>query len=111
MREAQAVHGLRLGLLAEQVGEASPVEHIAQRQRLARQALRVGHRRREEGAAAEPCGAQGDGCKRPAPAHISFAPGRNSSRAWLKAAGWSMLAAWPASGITTFFAPGILAAM
>src|SRR5215213_3451953 len=36
---------------------------------------------------------------------------RNGSTASIKASGWSMLTAWPAAGITTFCAPGILAAM
>src|SRR3954464_10563439 len=38
-------------------------------------------------------------------------PPRNGSTASMKACGWSMLTACPAAGITTFCAPGILAAM
>src|SRR5881394_638326 len=38
-------------------------------------------------------------------------PSRNGSTASMKACGWSILTAWPAAGITTFCAPGILAAM
>lgn len=36
---------------------------------------------------------------------------RKFNRAELNTAGWSMFAAWPASGITTLRAPGILPAM
>src|ERR1700732_4273200 len=38
-------------------------------------------------------------------------PSRNGNTASINACGWSMLTAWPAAGITTFFASGIFAAM
>ena len=66
----------------------------AWRARRRRASARSGHSRRGLGAHAS-----------------SFAAARKSSTARLKASGWSMLAAWPASGMTTLTAPGILAAM
>src|SRR5229473_5205268 len=36
---------------------------------------------------------------------------RNDNTASMNACGWSMLTAWPAAGITAFFAPGIFAAI
>src|ERR1700694_5839600 len=38
-------------------------------------------------------------------------PSRNGNTASMNACGWSMLTAWPAAGMTAFFAPGIFAAM
>src|SRR6266480_2623976 len=42
---------------------------------------------------------------------LASRPWRNANTASIKAWGWSMLAAWPAAGMTTFAAPGIFAAM
>src|SRR5712671_4687687 len=42
---------------------------------------------------------------------LASSPSRNGSTASIKACGWSILTAWPAAGITTFWAPGIFAAM